>query len=95
MPARFIEQHREQIQEIAARHGAHDIRIFGSLARGEGDSESDVDLLISLEKGRTLLDIVSLKQDLEEALGRSVDVVTERSLSSTLRPVVLREAVAL
>lgn len=95
MAARFIEDHREQIQEIASRHGAHDVRVFGSLARDQGESGSDLDLLISLEEGRTLLDLVSLKQELEEALGRRVDVVTERSLSSTLRPVVLREAVAL
>jgi len=95
MAARYIEDHRDQIQEIASRHGAHDVRVFGSLARGEGEDRSDLDLLVSLEKGRTLLDLVSLKQELEEVLGRQVDVVTERALSPTLRPVVLREAVAL
>lgn len=92
---RFLEEHRDEIQRIAARHGAGSVRVFGSLARGDGGEESDVDLLIQLEEGRSLLDLVALKQELESVLGRSVDVVTERSLSPTLRPLVLREAVAL
>jgi len=95
MPATFIDQHREQIQEIAARHGARNVRVFGSIARSAEGEGSDLDLLITLEEGRSLLDLVELKQDLEAALGRPVDVVTERSLSPHLRNQVLDEAVAL
>jgi predicted nucleotidyltransferase len=95
MLSRFLEEHRAQIQEIAAQHGARNVRVFGSLARGGGTADSDLDLLISLEKGRSLLDLVALKHELEDVLGRPVDVVTDRSLSPHLRPQVLREAVAL
>jgi predicted nucleotidyltransferase len=94
LPA-FIDQHRDQIQEIAARHGARNVRVFGSIARSDEGEGSDLDLLISLEEGWSLLDLVELKQDLEAALGRPVDVVTERSLSPHLRDQVLDEAVAL
>ena len=95
MPSTFIDRHREQIQEIASRHGARNVRVFGSIARSDEGQGSDLDLLISLEEGRSLLDLVELKQDLEAALGRPVDVVTERSLSPYLRNQVLDEAVAL
>lgn len=77
------------------RRGARNVRVFGSLARGSGGEDSDLDLLISLEPGRSLLDLVALKHELEDVLGRPVDVVTDRSLSPHLRDQVLREAVAL
>ncbi|HEY7388373.1 MAG TPA: nucleotidyltransferase family protein [Bryobacteraceae bacterium] len=69
--------------------------MFGSFARGEDNPASDLDLLIDLEPGRSLLDIVAIKQDLEDLLGISVDVVTERSISPYIRDAVLREAVAI
>jgi hypothetical protein len=69
--------------------------VFGSFARGEDNPASDLDLLIDLEPGRSLLDIVAIKQDLEDLLGISVDVVTERSISPYIRDAVLREAVAI
>lgn len=95
MARHLLEEHRERIQEIAVRHGARNVRVFGSLARGSGGEDSDLDLLISLEEGRSLLDLVALKHELEDVLGRPVDVVTDRSLSPHLRDQVLREAVAL
>ena len=85
----------ESIREIAEEHGATRIRIFGSLARGTARPESDLDLLVDLQPGRDLLDLIAIKQDLEERLGRRVDVVTERSLSPYLRDQVLKEAVAI
>jgi len=95
MASAFIEEHRTSIRKIARRHGAANVRIFGSFARSTAVEGSDVDILVSLDEGRSLLDLVSLKQELEDALGRPVDVVTERSLSPYLRSQVLSEAVAL
>ena len=83
------------IREVAARHGATHIRIFGSFARGEQRRGSDLDLLVKLEQGRSLLDLVAIKQDLEDLLGEAVDVSTESSISPYIRDAVLKEAVAL
>lgn len=69
--------------------------MFGSFARGEECPDSDLDLLVDLEPGRDLLDIVAIKQDLEALLGRKVDVVTERAVSPYIRAAVLKEAAAL
>lgn len=91
----FVDRHRDEILRVAKRHGAVRVRVFGSLARGEGSEASDLDLLVVLAEGRSLLDLVAIKQDLEDRLGRKVDVVTERSLSPFLREQVLAEAVAL
>ena len=90
-----LQKKRDEILAIATRHGARDVRVFGSRARGEGKPGSDVDLLIRLEAGRTLLDIVAIKQDLEDLLGCKVDVVTESAVSHLIRSKVLAEAVAL
>jgi predicted nucleotidyltransferase len=90
LPAR-----RETVLRIARSHGARSIRVFGSVARGEGGPDSDLDLLVGLEPGRGLLDLVAIKQDLEDELGCRVDVVTEAALSPYLRQQVLREAVPL
>jgi uncharacterized protein len=86
---------RDEIRRVAASHGATEIRLFGSRARGEGGAASDVDLLVNLAPGRTLLDLVAIKQDLEDVLGCPVDVVTEEAISPYLRPYVLKEVVAL
>jgi len=86
---------REDILRIAAQYGAYNVRIFGSVARGEADSESDIDLLVNMEPGRSLLDLCGLLIDLEELPGRKVDVVTEKGLRDRIRERVLKEAVAL
>ena len=83
---------REEILRIAARHGALNVRIFGSVARGEATENSDVDLLVELEQGRSLLDQAGLMVELEDLLGRKVDVVTEQGLYWLLRRRILKEA---
>jgi len=95
MRSRLVEEHREKILELAARHGASNVRVFGSLARGEGAAGSDLDLLVTLEETRSLLDLVGLKQDIEDFLHRPVDVVTEPALSPYIRDRVLAEALPL
>jgi predicted nucleotidyltransferase len=84
---------RDEVLRIAERYGAHRIRVFGSVARGEADNESDIDFLVELEAGRSLLDLGGLQFELESLLGRPVDVVTERGLKPRIRERVVREAV--
>lgn len=84
---------RERIVAAAADCGASDVRVFGSVARGEEDERSDVDFLVALEPGRTLLDLVRLEDRLELLLHRRVDVMTEASLKEPARSRALREAV--
>lgn len=83
---------RDEILRIAARYGARNLRVFGSTARGEDDAQSDVDILVDLEPGRSLFDLGGLLMDLEELLGCRVDVVTESGLRPRIRERVLREA---
>lgn len=90
-----LEQHRVEILEIARRYGATQVRIFGSTARGEAGPESDIDLLVDLEPGRSLFDLGAMLVDLEELLGCRVDVVTEKGLHWYIRDRVKREAVPL
>lgn len=90
-----LQRYRAEILSLAVRHGARNVRVFGSLARGEGREGSDLDLLVTLGEGRSLLDVVGLKQDLEDLIHRPVDVVTEQSLSPYLRERVLSEAIPL
>jgi uncharacterized protein len=86
---------REEILRVAAQRGARQVRVFGSVARGEADEKSDVDFLVDMEQGRSLLDLGGLLMDLQELLGRRVDVVTERGLKARIREQVLEEAVPL
>ncbi|HJQ68735.1 MAG TPA: nucleotidyltransferase family protein [Blastocatellia bacterium] len=86
---------RETILRIARRHGASNVRVFGSVSRGEARPDSDVDFLVDLDEGRSLLDLGGLLMDLQELLGRPVDVVTEKSLRPRIRERVLREAIRL
>ncbi len=90
-----LRKRREEILRVAAAHGARDVRVIGSVARGEADSESDVDFLVDLEEGRSLLDHAALYLDLEKLLGCKVDVATERGLKERIRERVMREAVPL
>jgi predicted nucleotidyltransferase len=85
---------RDEIVRIAAGRGAHNVRVFGSVARGEEQVNSDIDLLVDMEPGRTALDLSELILDLEEALGRNVDVVPNRE-ASRIAAVLRRTAVPL
>ena len=86
---------RAQVLQLAAKHGARNVRIFGSAARGEADATSDLDFLIELEPGRNVLDLSGLLMDLQSLLGRPVDVISEKGLRPSIRARVLREAVPL
>lgn len=88
----LVKEKRGEILRIASRHGAHDVRVFGSVARGEADRKSDVDFLVELEARRSLLDLGGLQMELESLLGCRVDVVTARGLKARIRERVLREA---
>ena len=91
----LVRNKREEVLRIAERHGARNVRVFGSVARGEAMPDSDVDFLVDMESGRSLLDLGGLLMDLQELLGRRVDVVTEQGLRSRMRERVLREAMPL
>jgi predicted nucleotidyltransferase len=86
---------REEILRYAASHGARNVRVFGSAARGDADTTSDVDLLVEMEPGRSLLDLVGLWQDLEDLLGTHVDVLSDGGVSPHLRERIYAEAVPL
>ncbi len=86
---------RNDILSLAARHGAYNVRVFGSVARGEADEKSDIDFLVNMEKGRSLLDLAGLAIDIEELLGCNVDIVTEKGLRERIRDRVLKDAVSL
>ena len=91
----ILKADREHILRIAADYGAYNVRVFGSVARGEARHDSDVDLLVEFEPQRTLLDQIALMQSLEELLGRKVDVTESVTLHELIKDKVLREAVAL
>ena len=90
-----LQSKRVDILRLADRHGASEVRVFGSVARGEAGSDSDVDLLVKLAPERSLLDHVALWQDLEDLLGRKVDLVSEKALHWLIRDHILKEAVPL
>jgi predicted nucleotidyltransferase len=88
-----LQSKRNEILRLATKYGARNVRVFGSLVRGEADEASDLDLLVELDPGRSLLDLGGLQFELEALLGCRVDVVTERGLKLRIRDRVLREAV--
>ena len=90
-----LHEKRQDIPGIAAWHGARNVRVFGSVARGESDHLSDVDLLVEFEVGRSLLDHAALWLELQELLERKVDIVSDRGIKPRIRDRVLREAVPL
>jgi predicted nucleotidyltransferase len=91
----IVREKREEILAIARKHGATNMRVFGSVARGEADEESDIDLLVDLDAGRSLFDLGALVMELNESVGRHVDVVTERGIRTRIRGRIVREAVLL
>lgn len=90
-----IEKNREQVFKLAAKYGASNIRLFGSAATGAADHKSDIDFLVDIELGRSLFDLGGLLFELQQLLGRPVDVVTTAGLRPRIRERVLREAIAL
>jgi predicted nucleotidyltransferase len=92
---RGLRARREEILGYAAERGARNVRVFGSIARGESGAGSDVDLLVEMESGRSLIDLVGLWQDLEDLLGTHVDVLSEGGVSPFLRERIHADAVPL
>ena len=90
-----IREQRNEILQIAQRYGAQNVRIFGSFARGEAREDSDIDVLVDLESGRSLFDLGGLLMDLQNLLGCRVDVVTEKGLRERIRNQVLKESIPL
>ncbi|BCL37815.1 nucleotidyltransferase family protein [Nostoc sp. MS1] len=86
---------KEEILRITTKYGAYNVRVFGSVARGQARLDSDIDFLVELEPQRTLLDQIALIQSLEQLLGRKVDVTEPETLHDLIRDKVLREAVML
>lgn len=86
---------RTVILRLASQHGAHHVRVFGSLARGEAGPTSDIDLLVQMDSGRSLLDLIELTQELESVLQRKVDVLTDEGLSPYLKERIQAEAIPL
>jgi len=91
----LVQAKRAEILQLAAQYGASNVRLFGSVARNEARSDSDVDFLIDLEREWSLLDRIALIQDLEDLLGRKVDVVTAKGLREYFRDRILGEAIPL
>ncbi|NOR67812.1 MAG: nucleotidyltransferase [Woeseiaceae bacterium] len=88
----IIQGKKEQVLALAARHGASNVRIFGSVANGTADKDSDIDFLVDLEKGRSLFDLGGLLMDLQQLFDRKVDVVTENGLHWYIKERILNEA---
>jgi predicted nucleotidyltransferase len=91
----LVRSRRDEILRIAEKHGARNVRLFGSAARGDEQADSDIDVLVDMEPGRSLLDLGGLLMDLRACLGRDVDVVTENGLRPRIRERVLRDAINL
>jgi len=91
----LLQSKREDILRTAAKYGAYNVRVFGSVARGEADEKSDIDLLVDMEPNRSLFDLGGLWTDLQDLLGHNVDVVPEDCLRTRIRARVLKEAVPL
>lgn len=91
----ILRARRDRIIQLAAHHGARNVRVFGSVARGEASTTSDIDLLVEMDQGRSLLDLIELSQELEAFLGRKVDILTDEGLSPYLEQRIHAEAVPL
>jgi predicted nucleotidyltransferase len=90
-----LQEKRDVILKMASEHGIQNVQIFGSVARKEDGSTSDLDLLVEFEKGRSLFDLIRFKQDVENLLDIKVDVVTENAIHWSMKEVVLNEAIQL
>ena len=90
-----LKTERAKILDLAAQYGAYNVRVFGSVARGEADSTSDIDFLVEMEPGRSLLDLGGLLMELQNLLDCPVDIVTDKGLRTRIRERVLAEAIPL
>ncbi len=92
-----LKKYKKDILEIASLHGAKNIKVFGSVARSEQNQNqnSDIDFVVEMEKGKTILDRIALMQDLKNLLGQEVDVVTYKSLRERIKQDILKDAVEL
>lgn len=90
--AQAVQQKRNEILSAAARNGAYNVRLFGSVARGDATETSDIDFLVDMQPGRSLLDVAGLLIDLEKLLGCKVDVVTTKGLKKSIKDDILNEA---
>ena len=95
MALELLRQYRREILNAAARHGLRHVRVFGSIARGDDHEHSDVDFLVDVEPGRTLLDVIAFEQDVQQLLGKNVEVLTVGGLSPYLQHRILAEAASL
>jgi predicted nucleotidyltransferase len=95
MVLELLRQQRKEILKLASKHGARNVRVFGSAARGEAGTDSDIDFLVELEPDRTLFDLGALVMDLQDLLDRKIDVLTDDSIYWLLRRKILKEAVSL
>ena len=93
--ANLLREKRGDIISLAARYGATNVRVFGSVARGEASPSSDIDFLVDLETGRSLFDLGGLLMDLQDLLGCKVDIGTTKMLKASIKDQVLKEAVPL
>jgi hypothetical protein len=91
----LLRSKRTKILQIAARHGARKVRVFGSVARGKTRRGSDIDFLVEMDEGRSLLDHAALVLELEHLLRRPVDVASERGLRPAVRKEILKDAIAI
>lgn len=94
-PLTALQNHRDTIRAIALSHRVTDVRVFGSVVRGEDTEESDLDILVEPTSETTLMDIAAIQFELKELLGVSVDVLTPRAIPDHFRAAVLMEAVAI
>ncbi|MCP4168972.1 MAG: nucleotidyltransferase family protein [Chloroflexi bacterium] len=91
----LVNENHEAILQAAARYGAYNVRVFGSVARGDATPDSDVDFLVDLQPGRSLLDLGGLLMELQDILACEIDIVTEQSLRERVRQTILDEAIPL
>lgn len=91
----LLKKYKKQILQNANDNGLSNVRVFGSTARGEDHSDSDIDLLISIEEGRTLFDLIRFKQNVEELVDRKVDVVSDQAVSEMIKENIINEAIYL
>lgn len=90
-----LQSKKAELLALAAKHGASNVRLFGSVARGKDQPDSDVDLLVDMQENRSLFDLIGLQQDIEKMLGKKVDVLTPDGINRYLKDKILSEAAPL